>query len=90
MEAILTEPKWTDIEQGCNYISKRITELNLGIKYIVGITRGGLVPAVVMSYILNIPTVTVSYSSSGKGHNKYYNNIMHYIEYSIVFLLYLE
>lgn len=75
MEAIITAPGWVDIKNACQELATKIKEQDLDIKYIVGITRGGLTPAVIMSHIMDIPTVPISYSSqTGKGDNRYYNN----------------
>jgi len=84
MVEIITNPNWTDIENGCKYIARKIKNENPGIHYIVGITRGGLIPAVMISHLLKIPAVAVSYSSiSGNGNDKFYNNVLPDIQSTI-------
>ena len=83
MEPLLT-PQWTDIKDACQALAGKINDQKLDISYIVGVTRGGLAPAVVLSHILDIPTIPVSYSShTGKGDNKFYNDELPDIQSSI-------
>ncbi len=84
MKDTFTKPGWIDIEEGCRHIANSMSESQPGIHYVVGITRGGLIPAVIISHLLNIPAVTVSYSSiSGSGNDKFYNNILPDIQSTI-------
>jgi hypoxanthine phosphoribosyltransferase len=77
MDQIITKPSWTDIHNSCKQIVDNINGDSHEIQYIVGITRGGLIPSVIVSHLMNIPTITVSYSSNtGAGDNKFYNNIL--------------
>lgn len=74
MELLLT-PQWTDIKDACQALASEIRDQQLDINYVVGVTRGGLAPAVVISHMLDIPTIPVSYSShTGKGDNKFYDD----------------
>ncbi len=74
MDPLLT-PQWTDVKNACLELARQIVDENLEISYIVGVTRGGLTPAVVLSHMLDIPTIPISYSSrTGKGDNKFYSN----------------
>lgn len=50
---------------------------DLGIERIIGISRGGLLPAIIISNELNIPMTPIAYSSkSGKGNNKNHTNVL--------------
>tara|TARA_R100001126_G_scaffold45295_1_gene25630 strand:- start:196 stop:603 length:408 start_codon:yes stop_codon:yes gene_type:complete len=46
---------WDDIEDLVDVLSAKIPE---DTKYIYGLTRGGLIPAVMLSHKLNIPMIT--------------------------------
>lgn len=46
---------WSQIEGACLDIVRQINQDNFKPAYIVGISRGGLVPAVLLSQYLNIP-----------------------------------
>ena len=83
MEPLLN-PEWTEIKNACLELAEKVGGQNLEINYIVGITRGGLAPAVVLSHILGIPLIPVSYSSqSGKGDDKFYSNELPEIQSTI-------
>lgn len=75
MKPILANPSWHDIEKGTALIAQQILRKQLDIEWIVGLTRGGLVPAVIMSQMLSLPMMPVNYSSkTGAGDNKNHNN----------------
>lgn len=46
---------WAQIESSVLYLNKQLTEDHWIPDYIVGISRGGLTPAVMLSNILNVP-----------------------------------
>jgi len=78
MTEILTHPTWDQLAEGAEAL---VTKLKLHgwsqPEYIVGLTRGGLVPAVSMSHMLDIPMVAVNYSSvAGKGDNRNHANAL--------------
>jgi hypoxanthine phosphoribosyltransferase len=50
---------WTQIERWCQRIALDILKTDWRPNYIVGLTRGGLVPAVVISYLLDVPMNTL-------------------------------
>lgn len=50
---------WDKIEKYCNDIAIAILKSGFKPDYIVGITRGGLVPAVLISHILEVPMQTL-------------------------------
>jgi len=75
MKETLAYPNWYNIEKGCAQIGNQLLKENVKVDYILGLTRGGLVPAVIMSHMLEIPMIPVSYSSViGKGEYKGYAN----------------
>jgi len=77
MKAVLSHPSYDDIEKGCVSISlsDKISQFNPDV--IVGLTRGGLLPGVILSHILNIPMNAVSYSSrEGAGDDKNHINMI--------------
>ena len=69
------KPSHKDIQLASHYLSTKIK--NLDIDLIIGVSRGGLVPANNISHMLNIPLVPISYSSKqGKGDNKNHDNVL--------------
>ena len=46
---------WSDIDQMCNKLAIEILKSDWRPAYIVGISRGGLTPAVMLSHILEVP-----------------------------------
>jgi len=73
-------PSYNEIKACCKHLADFIHYNDSGIgkvDCIVGITRGGLMPAQELSHMLNIPMETVNYSSkSGAGDNKNHQNII--------------
>ena len=73
-----THPTYDEIQMACRHIAEFIHYNDSGIgkvDNIVGITRGGLMPAVELSHLMNIPMETVNYSSKeGKGDDKNHAN----------------
>ena len=53
---------WHDIEKAVNDIVIQLYKDNWTPDYIVGITRGGLTPAVLLSHLLDIPMYTLKVS----------------------------
>jgi len=54
---------YDDFRQGINTIVKQIKDADFQPDYIVGIVRGGAVPAVYLSHKLKVPLVTVEWST---------------------------
>jgi uncharacterized protein len=50
---------WTQIERWCHRIALDILKTDWRPDYIVGLTRGGLVPGVLLSHLLNVPMHTL-------------------------------
>jgi hypoxanthine phosphoribosyltransferase len=50
---------WREIDNACNKLAINILKDGFKPDYIVGITRGGLTPAVILSQILEVPMYTL-------------------------------
>jgi len=71
----LLHPTYDDIHNACVGLAHQIQLYEFHIDVIVGVSRGGLMPANTLSQILDIPLVPVSYSSkTGKGDNQNHHN----------------
>jgi len=53
---------WNNIHGACLEIARQMAQDEFYPDYIVGITRGGLVPAVLLSHYLNVPCETLKVS----------------------------
>lgn len=75
-------PTWKHVEESAQYLVlglETISKTNDGWQpdYIIGLTRGGLIPAVLISHILDVPMIAVNYSSAvGAGDNKNHQNAL--------------
>ena len=58
---------WSKVEKGIKHIAMQMYESEWRPDYIVGITRGGLVPAVMLSHMTNIPMHTLSIQLGADG-----------------------
>jgi len=78
MKATLVHPSWTQVEKGAASLClKTKSPLYPPVHLILGLARGGLVPAVIMSHMLGVKMVPVAYSSKvGKGEYKRYDNAL--------------
>lgn len=62
------QPTYDEIHTVVDELAFTIKQQATHFDLIVGIARGGLVPAVILSHLLKIPMTTIAYSSSkGKG-----------------------
>ena len=62
---------WADAHRHAHHIALDVTAAELHIHRIVGIARGGLIPAVILSHALKLPLTSVDYSSpDGAGDDK--------------------
>jgi hypoxanthine phosphoribosyltransferase len=50
---------WDEFNQDCDKLAEQITASGFMPEFIVGITRGGLTPAVILSQILKVPMYTL-------------------------------
>ena len=70
-----TKPTYNDIHNWCLDIIDDIGYSGTNIERVVGISRGGLIPGVIISHQLNLPFTAVAYSSKlGNGDNKNHAN----------------
>lgn len=70
-------PTYDEIHKACANFVDLFDEYGFEFKRVVGVSRGGLFPALILSHALNIPLTPVSYSSKGgKGDNKNHTNIL--------------
>ena len=53
---------WKDVETACLYLKSQIEEANFKPDYIVGLTRGGLIPAVILSHLTGIKLIPLDAS----------------------------
>lgn len=51
---------WNDLDSDCETISSKLSSSNWIPDYIVGVKRGGLIPAVVLSHKFNKPLIMMS------------------------------
>lgn len=77
-KASLVHPSWYQIDKGTAFLSLQVLkDDHFHPKAIIGLARGGLVPAVIMSHLLEIKMFPVSYSSKkGNGEYKAYENVL--------------
>lgn len=72
---ILTHPSYDNIEFALKHIIEQLDKINYQPDVVIGLARGGLIPAVIVSHALNIKMEAVHYSSkTGKGDNKNHHN----------------
>lgn len=69
-------PAYAEIDSACCELYDQHVKY-LGITHIVGVSRGGLVPAVVLSHLASVPLIPVSYSAKeGKGDGRNHTNVV--------------
>lgn len=61
---------WKNIEGACLDIARQLNADNYKPDYIVGLTRGGLVPAVLLSQFLDVPMETLKISLRDGGETE--------------------
>lgn len=75
MKPILTHPSWGQIDKACALLANKVLKDDFEPSIIIGLARGGLIPAVIISHILEIKMFPISYSSKvGNGEYKGYQN----------------
>lgn len=73
----ISHPSYNEIHVASIDLAKKAAGAFLVPDVIIGLARGGLLPATIMSHYLDIPLIAISYSSkSGKGDNKHHNNYL--------------
>ena len=58
---------WRNVEKGIQNIAMQMYENQWRPDYIIGITRGGLVPSVMLSHMTNIPMHTLCVQLGAEG-----------------------
>ncbi len=82
----LKNPSYDDLHQLCRVVAEHIQRNKKEYKAILGVSRGGLIPAVIMSHMLgNIPVIPISYSSKQGEGDKIHDNKLPKLELGIHF-----
>lgn len=69
-------PTYTELHNACVDACDDCFK-HIKLTKVVGIVRGGLLPAVIVSHKLDLPLIPISYSSKrGKGDDKSYSNVV--------------
>lgn len=85
---ILTHPTYDNIHTACVSLVEQLKDRNIKPLVVVGITRGGLFPAVIISHLLDVPMKTIEYSSKeGAGDNKNHANDLPELDYSMILVV---
>lgn len=70
-------PSYEEIHNACEQFVSLFDKFDFQFKHIVGVSRGGLFPAVILSHLLDIPMTPVCYSSKhGNGDNRNHENVL--------------
>jgi hypoxanthine phosphoribosyltransferase len=85
---IPSHPTYDQIHAACGELYHKITDKDLTFDCVVGLARGGLLPAVILSHMLKIPMVSAHYSSkAGKGDNRDHPNDLPIIKNKKILLI---
>ena len=90
MKAVLAYPSWYEIEKGCAILARKALTISESDPYecVVGLTRGGLIPAVSISHMLSLPMIPVCYSSKeGQGDNQDHSNELPELPYKRILIV---
>jgi len=81
-------PTYNDIHNMCYTIAQTLREMQMEFGIIVGLARGGLIPAIMLSHMMNLPVIPAHYSSkNGRGDDKNHDNVLPYIPQNKTILL---
>lgn len=70
-------PSYEEVHEGCRVMAKSVLTVCPNVGLIIGVARGGLIPAVIMSHMLDVPMLAIDYSSKeGRGDDKNHNNTL--------------
>lgn len=82
------QPSYNEIHNACVDAVNMFGRYKFKFDHIIGVSRGGLFPAVILSHLLELPLTPVSYSSQlGKGDDKNHNNTLPRIKSNRLVLL---
>lgn len=71
----MLHPTYDGIHNGCLFIVENVEKMGHQIERVVGVSRGGLIPGVIVSHLTGLPFTPVAYSSTaGAGDNKNHHN----------------
>lgn len=81
-------PTYDDIHNACREWSTKFGRFVQKFDCVVGVSRGGLIPAVITSHMLEVPFTPISYSStSGAGDNKNHQNSLPDIDGTVILVI---
>lgn len=79
----LYSPTYSDIHTAVWGIAQQIRLYGMNLECVVGVSRGGVIPSVLLSHMLGIPMIPISYSAkNGNGDNKDHSNVLPVIPYN--------
>ena len=67
-----TNPTYSQLHEACETLAKRLGPAD----FIVGLSRGGLLPGVIISHLLDIPFKPLEYSSKSGAGDKICENVI--------------
>ena len=71
-------PSWRSINNQVAWIHSQMDQSGYTPDLILGLTRGGLIPAVMLSHLLGVPMIAAQYSSKdGAGGGEHRNRLPH-------------
>lgn len=71
------QPSYDEIHNACVDAASLIHIYDFKFQRILGISRGGMLPAMILSHLLDLPVTPVTYSSKqGKGDDKNHENTL--------------
>lgn len=85
MKAPLAYPTWDQIAIGCGRLAVQLSNFEHTPTLIVGLSRGGLIPGVQVSHLMNLPFATIEYSSND-GNGETATGIEGDLEYQVQYL----
>lgn len=85
---VLLEPTYEEVHNACVRFVQQLHTLDMMFDCVAGLSRGGLIPATIISHLLGLPLVCLEYSSKiGKGNNKNHNNALPVIPHGLVLIV---
>lgn len=80
MKSPLVHPSYYEIQRGCSILARQILDkkaVHRPVSMIVALSRGGLIPGVELSHLLDLPLTPVCYSAKkGHGDNRNHLNVL--------------
>jgi hypoxanthine phosphoribosyltransferase len=85
MKSALAYPTWDQIDSGCSRIAIALLDYTDVPNLVVGLSRGGLIPAVRISHLMSQPFAAVEYSSNA-GNGETASGVANDLEYQVNYL----